>query len=61
MSYIVVWTLLLIYMFPTLVAVQRVHPQRASIIIINTMLGWTGLGWLIALAWALTPQNPAST
>jgi hypothetical protein len=61
MSYIVVCTVLLMYMFPTLVAVQRVHPQRASIIIINTMLGWTGLGWLIALAWSLTPHNPQST
>jgi hypothetical protein len=46
---------LLVYMIPFIVAAQRRHPQRASIGIVNFFLGWTLIGWVGSLAWAVLP------
>jgi len=43
-----------IYIMPTLIAVRRKHPQLLPISILNGLGGWTGLGWVAALAWSLT-------
>lgn len=44
----------LIYFIPGMTASYRKHPQEKPIIIINLFLGWTFLGWIIALAWAMS-------
>ena len=44
--------LLGIYFLPDWVAQSRGHPQRGSIFILNLFLGWTFLGWVVALIWA---------
>ena len=41
-----------LYFIPTIVAVCREHSQAAPIIIVNLFLGWTLIGWVVALAWA---------
>jgi len=38
------------YFLPWIVAAGRSHPQVAPIFIVNMFLGWTLLGWVIALA-----------
>jgi hypothetical protein len=38
------------YMLPTIIALQRKHDSPGPIIIINIFLGWTFLGWVVALA-----------
>lgn len=43
-----------LYCAPMIVAARRRHPQRDAIGIINFFLGWTLLGWVIALAWAMS-------
>jgi hypothetical protein len=49
---------LAIYFVPALVASARRHPNRAGIAILNIFLGWTFLGWVLALVWAATgPQT----
>jgi hypothetical protein len=45
--------LLLLYATPTLVAWYRKHPQLFPILIINLLLGWTLVGWAVALAWSV--------
>lgn len=45
-------TLLVIYLLPWMIASMRSHPNSMSIAIINICLGWTGLGWIVCLAWA---------
>mgnify|MGYP006451206805 CR=1 FL=1 len=45
---------LFIYMLPAFIAYQRSHYQTAAIAILNFLLGWTLLGWVIALVWAST-------
>lgn len=43
-----------VYAAPTLIAYTRKHRNIASIIVINLLLGWTMLGWIVALAWAFS-------
>lgn len=45
---------LVLYLAPTVVAVDRNHPRRAAIGALNVLLGWTVVGWIGALVWALT-------
>lgn len=46
---ILFWAL---YLTPTIVAVTRKHHQKGAIIVINVLLGWTFIGWVVALAMA---------
>ena len=47
-----------LYMLPTIIAGYRVHPNTGAVAILNFLLGWTGLGWVAALAWSFA--KPAS-
>lgn len=42
----------LVYFAPTIVAVARKVPNGGSVAVINLFLGWTLIGWVIALAMA---------
>jgi hypothetical protein len=44
---------LLIYFIPTLIAFYKKKRNRDIIFVLNLFLGWTFLGWLGALVWAL--------
>ena len=41
-----------IYVAPAAAAVWRGHPARASIIAVNLLSGWTGVGWVVAFLWS---------
>lgn len=43
-----------LYFVPTFVAMRRGHRNAVTIGAVNLVLGWTLLGWALALAWALT-------
>jgi hypothetical protein len=43
-----------LYFLPMAVAFLRSHPNAASIMVINIFLGWTFLGWVAALAMAVS-------
>lgn len=45
---------LAIYFLPTMVAIGRKHHNSAAIAILDLLLGWTFIGWVIALVWAFT-------
>ncbi|MCD7772272.1 MAG: superinfection immunity protein [Oscillospiraceae bacterium] len=47
---------LVVYFIPTIVAVKRDHPNKVAIICVDIFLGWSFLGWVAALVWAL--KNP---
>lgn len=51
-GYLVIF--LFFYFMPTLVAVCRRHHNSGAIFLLNLLLGWTMLGWLIALIWSAT-------
>lgn len=46
-----------VYFIPTIVALVRKVKNAAAIIILNVFLGWTFLGWVGSLIWALTAQK----
>jgi hypothetical protein len=45
---------LLLYWLPAFVAERRRHRQTTAIVVLNLLLGWTFVGWVVALVWALT-------
>ena len=45
--------LLFMYFIPTGVAKKR---DRALVFVINLFTGWTIIGWVVALAFAVRPQ-----
>lgn len=44
----------LFYFLPTMIAAFRSHHQLAAIIVVNLFFGWTFVGWVICLAWAVS-------
>lgn len=51
---IVIWVISFIaYWIPTVVAFVRGVPNKASVLVINLFLGWTIIGWVVALAMAV--------
>lgn len=50
---------ILFYLVPTLVAHNRKHHNLGAIFALNLLLGWTLVGWVAALVWALTRPAPA--
>jgi hypothetical protein len=45
---------LLVYFIPSIIAIKRKHNNSVSILILNIFLGWTFLGWVLALVWSFT-------
>lgn len=44
----------IVYFLPTVIGLAR-HKQNAmAIFALNLFLGWTLLGWVVAIVWALT-------
>lgn len=46
-----------VYFIPSFVAGGRNHRNANAILALNLLLGWTFLGWAIALIWALTANT----
>lgn len=45
------------YLLPALIAGMREHRNTTSITMLNLFLGWTFIGWVVALVWAFTAQD----
>jgi len=45
---------LLLMFLPTLIALIRGHDNTFAIFLTNLLLGWTVIGWIIALIWSFT-------
>lgn len=46
--------LFLLYFLPYLIARHRYHNNDGAICAANFFFGWTGIGWVVCLIWALT-------
>jgi len=51
---IIIILAILVYFLPSLIASRRKHKNINPIQVLNIFLGWTFLGWIAALIWALT-------
>jgi hypothetical protein len=47
-----------LYFLPSIVAFARSKRDAVSILVVNLLLGWTAIGWVIALVWALKQDVP---
>lgn len=58
--WIIVLIILPLAFLPTIIAIQKNHPYKVAIILINIFGGLLyGLGWIIALVWCFVPPKNA--
>lgn len=56
-AFILILAGIVLYFLPTIIAAQR-HTQHAGgIVAVNFFFGWTVLGWLAALIWAIVEKE----
>ena len=48
----------LFYLIPTIIATRKKHPQKIPIILVNILLGWSFIVWIVALVWACMNSTP---
>ncbi len=49
---IIIASLTGVYFIPGIVARARGHKNLTAIVTLNLLLGWTTIGWIVALIWA---------
>ena len=54
-----IWVLGL-YFLPSIIAVARKTRNYGSVVVVNLFLGWTIIGWIIALAMAVKSSQPSN-
>jgi hypothetical protein len=47
-----------LYFAPSAIALGRSHRHAVGIIAVNLLLGWTFIGWLVALVWSALRARP---
>jgi hypothetical protein len=58
---VIVLAAILLYFLPGLIASNRRHHNALAIGVFNLFLGWTVLGWVLALVWSLMAVNEKVT
>lgn len=53
LGFVIVAILGAVYFFPVLLARSRQHPKTGMICVVTVLLGWTLIGWAVALLWAM--------
>ncbi len=48
------------YFLPFAIALIRRRHNTVAIFALNLLLGWTLIGWVVALVWSLTSTPPAA-
>lgn len=47
------------YFLPTIIALIKSKRDAVAILLLNLFLGWSVIGWIIALVWAAKQDVPA--
>ncbi|SDD04429.1 Superinfection immunity protein [Paraburkholderia lycopersici] len=55
---VVLAAVVVLYFLPALIADKRRRHDLLIIALFNAVLGWTVLGWLLALFWSFQPNPP---
>jgi hypothetical protein len=53
-GFIMLMVLFVLYFLPTFISAKRGHPNGTGIFLLNLFLGWTFIGWLVALIWSVS-------
>lgn len=54
---VLIGLVLVLYFIPSVVAYKVKHRNMTAIIVLNIFAGWTFVGWVVALVWALTKNE----
>lgn len=49
-----------VYFIPTIIAFKRDKANKIAILALNFFLGWSLIGWVVSLVWALSNEQAAS-
>ena len=49
--------LIAMYWLPTLIALVRQTPSALGVAMLNFFFGWTVIGWIMAMVWALASHS----
>jgi uncharacterized membrane protein len=49
--------LIILYFLPSIVGFARKKVNKWAIFILNFFLGWTLVGWVVSLVWAVAEDN----
>ncbi len=62
-EWVVLLVLLVVYFLPSYIAFARGHANKLPILLLNLLAGWTAVGWVAALIWALLlkPETEATS
>ncbi len=52
------WFVITLYLLPSIAAIGLRHPQGHAVVAFNVLLGWTVIGWALALVWSMTAAGP---
>ena len=48
------------YFLPSIIALARSKRDLLAIFLLNLFLGWSVIGWIVALVWAAKSDGPAA-
>lgn len=57
MEGLILFILVVPYFLPSLIAFLRKRTNLAAIFALNLLLGWTLIGWVVSLVWALSKDT----
>lgn len=49
-----------LYLLPSYEAWKRKHSNRTAIALLNVFLGWSVIGWVVAVVWAYKKSEPVA-
>lgn len=52
---------LAVYLIPTIIAFTRGHASKWGIGVLNIVLGWSLIFWVVALIWSLSNKGQSQT
>lgn len=55
---VIFFVLAALYFLPSINARSRKHPNLGSIFLLNLLLGWTLIGWVVAIVWSASAISP---
>jgi hypothetical protein len=55
LGWVIIAVMIALYFLPSIVGYKKVN--FGAIFVLNMFLGWTGIGWIGALIWALTVDD----
>jgi hypothetical protein len=57
--FLIIGTLIFtLHFLPSFFAFARQHPFRVPILLLNILLGWTVIGWVLLFLWAISEPPP---